>query len=128
MAKTWPWWQTHSPDPEQHCKPSRPERKLFLTYKAAANQSQPWEEETFVRNLNSKCKLMLLLIAALLLTTGAWAADKAAPSEGVMELQGPSSVSGTQLPAGKYRVRWTSTSGEMVDLKIYRGSKQVAST
>ena len=56
------------------------------------------------------------------------AADKAAPSEGVMQLQQPSSVAGAQLPAGKYRVQWTATSGEMVDVKVYRGHKEVAST
>lgn len=81
-----------------------------------------------MRHSNSTRNLMLLLMAALLLTTGAWAADKAAPSQGVMQLQQPSSVAGAQLPAGKYRVQWTATSGEMVDVKVYRGDKEVAST
>ena len=46
MATTLLSRQTRSPDPEQHCKPFRPERKLFLTETAAINQSQLWEEET----------------------------------------------------------------------------------
>ena len=81
-----------------------------------------------MRHSNSTRNLMLLLMAALLLTTGAWAADKAAPSEGVMQLQQPSNIAGTQLPAGKYHVQWTPTAGETVDVKVYRGGKEVAST
>ena len=81
-----------------------------------------------MRYLNSKRNLMLLLMAALLLTAGAWAGDKATPSQGVMELQQSSSLAGTQLAAGKYRVQWTATTGETVDVKVYRADKEVAST
>lgn len=81
-----------------------------------------------MRHFSSKRKFVFLLTAALLVTAGAWAGDKAAPSEGVMELQQPSRVAGTQIPAGKYRVQWTAASGEMVDVKVYRGNKEVAST
>ena len=71
---------------------------------------------------------MLLLMAALLLSTAAWAADKTAASQGSMELQQPTSLAGTQLAAGKYRVQWAAASGETVDVKVYRGDKEVAST
>ena len=81
-----------------------------------------------MKHLNSKRNFMLLLMVALLLTAGGWAADKAAPSEGILQLEQPCSIAGAQLPAGKYRVQWTATAGEIVDVKVYRGHQEVAST
>ena len=81
-----------------------------------------------MRFLNSKRNVMLLLTTALLLTTSVWAADKTSPSQGSMELQQPSSFAGTQLSAGKYRVQWTPASGDVVDVKVFRGDKEVVST
>ena len=66
--------------------------------------------------------------AVLLLSVSAWAADAASPtSRASLELQDPMMVAGTQLQSGKYRVEWTG-SGEQVEVKIYRGSKEVVST
>lgn len=63
-----------------------------------------------------------------LLSVSAWAAN-AAPSTGraSLELQDPMMVAGAQLQSGKYRVEWTG-SGEQVEVKIYRGNKEVVST
>ncbi len=80
-----------------------------------------------MKNLISKRTLPGIVIAALLLTASAWAADGATPGNGSLELQQPTTVGGTQLPAGKYRVEWTAN-GEKVDVKIYSGSKEVATT
>lgn len=65
---------------------------------------------------------------ALLLSVSAWAANPA-PSTGraSLELQSAVNVAGTQLQTGKYRVEWTGT-GEQVEVKIYRGNKEVVST
>ncbi len=64
----------------------------------------------------------------LLLSVSAWAADAASStSRASLELQDPMTVAGTQLQRGKYRVEWTG-SGEQVEVKIYRGNKEVAST
>ena len=80
-----------------------------------------------MKNLNSKRNLPGILIAALLLTASAWAADNAAPGNGSLELQQPTTVGGTQLSAGKYRVEWTQN-GDKADVRIYSGSKEVATT
>lgn len=64
----------------------------------------------------------------LLLLVSAWAADAATPAgRASLELQSPATVAGTQLQSGKYRVEWTGT-GEQVEVKIYRGNKEVVST
>ena len=64
----------------------------------------------------------------LLLSVSAWAADAASStSRASLELRDPMTVAGTQLQSGKYRVEWTG-SGEQVEVKIYRGSKEVVST
>ena len=69
-----------------------------------------------------------IVVAAAILITSAWAADSApAVTKGSMDLQQPTNVAGTQLASGKYRVEWSGT-GDQVDLKIFRGSKEVAST
>jgi hypothetical protein len=58
----------------------------------------------------------------------AWAADSApALTKGHLELQQLTNVAGTQLASGKYRIEWTGT-GDQVDLKIFRGSKEIVST
>ena len=80
-----------------------------------------------MKHLNLKRNLAGILLAALLLTASAWAADNPAPGKGSLELQQPTTVGGTQLPSGKYRVEWT-PNGDKVDVKIYSGSKEVATT
>ena len=80
-----------------------------------------------MKQLNSKRNLVGTMLAVLVFAAAAWAADKAAPAKGSMELQQPASVAGTQLTSGKYRVEWT-PNGDLVDVKFYRGDKQVAST
>ena len=71
---------------------------------------------------------ILVPAVALLLAITAWAAD-AAPSvsRASLELQSPVNIAGTQLQSGKYRVEWTGA-GEQVEVKIYRGNKEVVST
>ena len=65
----------------------------------------------------------LLLGLALLLATSAFAAS----NKGSMQLLDPVTVSGKQLPAGDYSVKWDG-SGPNVELSILRGSKVVATT
>jgi hypothetical protein len=50
-----------------------------------------------------------------------------AASKGGLQLQHPTNVGGKQLATGSYTVRWEGT-GEQVDLKVYQGKKEVAST
>jgi len=80
-----------------------------------------------VKHLNLKRNFAGILLAALLFAASAWAADNTAPGKGSMELQQPTTVGGTQLPSGKYRVEWTAN-GDKADVKIYSGSKEVATT
>ena len=73
--------------------------------------------------LKSKSSLKgILLAGALLLAGSAFAASK-----GPLELQEPATVAGTQLKTGTYTVQWEGT-GDQVQLKIYKGKKEVAST
>jgi hypothetical protein len=65
----------------------------------------------------------LLLGLALLLATGAFAAA----NKGSMQLVDPVTVSGKQLPAGDYSVKWDG-SGPNVELSILKGNKVVATT
>jgi hypothetical protein len=64
----------------------------------------------------------LLLGLAVLLATVAFAANR-----GSMELLDPVTVSGKQLPAGEYFVKWDG-SGPNVELNILKGNKVVATT
>ena len=79
----------------------------------------------------SRSKRILKVIVpavAILLSVSAWAADAAPPvSRASLELQSPVNVAGTTLQSGKYRVEWTGA-GEQVEVKIYRGNKEVVST
>jgi hypothetical protein len=63
-----------------------------------------------------------LLAALVLIAASAFASDK-----GSLELQHPTSIAGKQLATGRYTVRWDGT-GDAVQLKIYQGKNQVAST
>ena len=65
----------------------------------------------------------LLLGLALLLATSAFAAS----NKGSMQLLDPVTVSGKQLPAGEYSVKWDG-SGPNVELNILKGNKVVATT
>lgn len=77
--------------------------------------------------LNSKRNYLAGLLAAVLITSGAWATDSAASGKGSMELTQAASVAGAQLASGKYQVEWT-TNGDLASVKIFRGGKEVAST
>lgn len=57
---------------------------------------------------------------ALLLASSAFAASK-----GHLALQGPTTVNGTQLKAGDYKVQWEGT-GPEVQLSIMQGKKVLA--
>ncbi|HWY55933.1 MAG TPA: hypothetical protein VNZ03_15810 [Terriglobales bacterium] len=65
----------------------------------------------------------LLLGLALLLATSVFAAS----NKGSMQLMDPVTVSGKQLPAGDYSVKWDG-SGPNVELNILKGNKVVATT
>lgn len=65
----------------------------------------------------------LLLGLALLLATGAFAAV----NKGSLQLSNPVTVSGTQLSAGEYSVKWDGN-GPSVELSILKGNKVVATT
>jgi hypothetical protein len=73
--------------------------------------------------LKSKSSLKGILLAGVLLLSG----SAFAASKGPLELQEPATVAGTQLKTGTYTVQWEGT-GDQVQLKIYRGKKEVAST
>lgn len=62
----------------------------------------------------------LMLGAALLLATSAFAAEK-----GSMKLIQPAVVGGVQLAPGEYNLSWDGT-GSNVELKVAKGSKVVA--
>lgn len=64
----------------------------------------------------------LLLGLALVLATAAFAANK-----GSVQVQEPFTVSGQQLPAGEYKVKWEGT-GSNVELSILKGRKVVATS
>jgi hypothetical protein len=66
----------------------------------------------------------LFLGLALLLATGAFAS---AANKGSMQLTNPVTVSGKQLPAGSYLVKWDGT-GPNVEVSILRGKDVVATT
>jgi hypothetical protein len=66
----------------------------------------------------------LLLGLALLLATGAFAA---AENKGSLQLPSTVTVSGTQLSAGEYSVKWDGN-GPNVELNILQGKKVVATT
>jgi hypothetical protein len=65
----------------------------------------------------------LLLGLALLLATSVFAAS----NKGSMQLLDPVTVSGKQLPAGDYSVKWDGN-GPNVEVNILRGNKVVATT
>jgi hypothetical protein len=65
----------------------------------------------------------LLLGLALLLATSVFAAG----NKGSMQLLDPVNVSGKQLPAGEYSVKWDG-SGPNVEVNIMKGNKVVATT
>jgi hypothetical protein len=73
--------------------------------------------------LKVKRSLKGILLAGVVLL----AASALAASKGPLELQEPASVAGTQLKSGVYTVQWEGT-GDQVQLKIYQGKKEVAST
>ena len=62
------------------------------------------------------------LASLLLLAISAFASSK-----GSLQLQHPTNVAGKQLATGTYTVQWDGT-GDQVNLKIYQGKKEVAST
>jgi hypothetical protein len=65
----------------------------------------------------------LLLGLALLLATSVFAAS----NKGSMQLLDAVTISGKQLPAGDYSVKWDGT-GPNVELNILKGNKVVATT
>ena len=74
-------------------------------------------------NLKSKYSLKGIVLAGVVLFAG----SALAASKGPLELKEPASLAGTQLKTGTYTVQWEGT-GDQVQLKIYDGKKEVAST
>jgi hypothetical protein len=68
----------------------------------------------------SICKSLLVGLALLLATSAFAAANK-----GSMQLLDPVTVSGKQLPAGDYSVKWDGN-GPNVEVNILKGNKVVA--
>ena len=64
----------------------------------------------------------MVLGLALLLATGAFASNKT-----TLHFDESVDVSGQQLPAGDYQVRWTGT-GSNLELSFMQGKKEVAKT
>jgi hypothetical protein len=76
-----------------------------------------------VNALNLKNMSKGSLLAVLML----FAVSAFAASKGALQLQHPTNVAGKQLATGSYTVQWDGT-GDQVDLKVYQGKKEVAST
>ena len=74
-------------------------------------------------NLKSRHSLKGIVLAGVVLLAG----SALAASKGPLELQEAASVAGTQLKSGTYTVQWEGA-GDQVQLKIYQGKKEVAST
>jgi hypothetical protein len=74
-------------------------------------------------NLKSKLSFKGIVLAAVVLLAG----NALAASKGPLQLQEPATVAGTQLKTGSYTVQWEGT-GDQVQLKIYQGKKEIAST
>lgn len=70
----------------------------------------------------SKGVVSIFFAALVLLAGTVWAANK-----GSLDLLHTTSVAGTKLASGSYTVQWEG-SGDQVELKIYQGKKQVATT
>jgi hypothetical protein len=72
--------------------------------------------------IGSKGVVSLFFATLVLLAGTAWAANK-----GSLQLMHPTTVAGTTLDSGNYTVQWDEN-GDQVELKIYQGKKQVATT
>jgi hypothetical protein len=105
----------------------RGKRQAFLQGDAAATSRFPgaFQETGGLVNatLKSKCSLKGILLAGVVLLAG----SALAASKGPLELREPATVAGTQLKTGTYTVQWDG-SGDQVQVKIYQGKKEVAST
>ena len=73
--------------------------------------------------LNLKNVIKCAGLGAVVLLAG----SALAASKGSLQLQHPTSVGGKQLATGDYTVQWEGT-GDQVELKIYQGKNEVAST
>lgn len=77
--------------------------------------------------MNAIVNLRGLVKGFLLAALVALAGSAFASSKGSLELLHPTSVGGTQLPAGTYTVQWDGQ-GDQVQLQVLRGGKTVATT
>ena len=73
--------------------------------------------------LNLKNVIKCAGLGAVVLLAG----SALAASKGSLQLQHPTSVGGKQLATGDYTVQWEGT-GDQVELKVYQGKNEVAST
>ena len=72
--------------------------------------------------IGSKGVVSVFFATLVLLAGTVWAANK-----GSLQLLHTTSVAGTKLASGDYTVQWEGN-GDQVELKIYQGKKQVATT
>ena len=72
--------------------------------------------------IGSKSVVSVFFAALVFVAGTAWAANK-----GSLDLLHPTSVAGTTLASGSYTVQWEGN-GDQVEVKIYQGKKQVATT
>jgi hypothetical protein len=70
----------------------------------------------------SKLGFVACFAAMILMAGSAWAANK-----GHLDLTSDTNVAGTKLASGSYTVQWDG-SGDQVQVKIYHGKKEMAST
>jgi hypothetical protein len=93
-----------------------------LQRKAAATTVFPAYREKGGFVNTSRSTKSIFLVAAVLVATSGFAADKAS-----LNLLDPTTVGGKQLPAGSYKLQWEGN-GEQVELKIYQGKNVIATT
>lgn len=70
---------------------------------------------------------MKALLGCTLAAVMLFAASTFAATKGSLELQHQTSVGGKQLPKGNYTLQWDGN-GDQVELKVYQGKTEVAST
>src|SRR4029077_4411204 len=105
----------------QHCRPSAGKGKHFPRLDTARPpEPVPRFRVGRRKEFRMKGSKSLFLGLALLLATSAFAANK-----GSLQIQEPTSVNGTKLAPGDYKLEWDGT-GPSVELSIMQGKKVIA--
>src|SRR5579864_1106671 len=107
----------------QHCRRFAAKHKCFLALfvnRAAPNQFRFFGEEKGAAMKFATVTKSLVVGLALTLASSAFAASKAN-----LTLNNPTSINGTSLKAGEYKLQWDGT-GPNVEVSIMQGKKVVA--